>query len=451
MFHKILVANRGEIALRVMRTCREMGIRTVAVHSQADGDSHHVRFADEAVCIGPAPSKDSYLSVPAIISAAEITDAEAIHPGYGFLAENPHFAEVCDSCKIVFIGPDASVMRTMGNKIQARELMKSHGVPVLPGTEKPVTSQDEATARAREIRYPVIVKAAAGGGGRGMRVAHTDGALRNAFHTTRAEADSAFGNSEVYLEKFLEDPRHVEVQIMGDGQGRVLHLGERDCTIQRRHQKLVEEAPCPSLSPELRKKMVDAAIKGAEAAGYRGAGTVEFLLDEGEQAFYFMEINARIQVEHPVTEEVMGMDIVREQIRIAAGEPLPWKQSLVARGHAFECRINAEDPTKGFRPTPGKIQRLQIPGGPGVRIDTHIYQGYTVPHHYDSLLAKLITHGATRDEALSRMRRALDEFEIEGVPTTLPFHRRLFADKRFQESRYGTGFVDTLTKEFGWD
>ncbi len=446
MFSKVLIANRGEIAVRIIRACRELGIRTVAVFSQADADAMHVQLADESVCIGPPPPAQSYLQVPRIISAAEITGAEAIHPGYGFLAENPQFAEVCENCGIHFIGPPASSIQMMGDKAAARRLAAKNGVPVLPGTEHPVRELEEARRAAREIGYPVIIKASAGGGGKGMRVViHPEG-LESALATAAAEAAAAFGDAGVYLERFLPDPRHVEFQILIDAHGQGIHLAERDCSIQRRHQKLVEEAPSPGLNPSLRQTMGQAALSVARAAGYRNAGTVEFLLDERGD-FYFMEMNTRIQVEHPVTEMVTGLDLVKTQFRIAAGEPLPVTQEEVRlAGHSLECRINAEDPDR-FLPSPGKVTNLRLPGGPGVRVDSHAYVGYIVPPCYDSLLAKLLVHGRDRDEAIARMQRALGEMLIQGVQTTIPFHQKVLRHPDFLAGKTSTRFLERLTQE----
>ena len=446
MFSKVLIANRGEIAVRIIRACRELGIRTVAVFSQADADAMHVQLADESVCIGPPPPAQSYLQVPRIISAAEITGAEAIHPGYGFLAENPQFAEVCENCGIHFIGPPASSIQMMGDKAAARRLAAKNGVPVLPGTEHPVRELEEARRAAREIGYPVIIKASAGGGGKGMRVViHPEG-LESALATAAAEAAAAFGDAGVYLERFLPDPRHVEFQILIDAHGQGIHLAERDCSIQRRHQKLVEEAPSPGLNPSLRQTMGQAALSVARAAGYRNAGTVEFLLDERGD-FYFMEMNTRIQVEHPVTEMVTGLDLVKTQFRIAAGEPLPVTQEEVRlAGHSLECRINAEDPDR-FLPSPGKVTNLRLPGGPGVRVDSHAYVGYIVPPCYDSLLAKLLVHGRDRDEAIARMQRALGEMLIQGVQTTISFHQKVLRHPDFLAGKTSTRFLERLTQE----
>jgi acetyl-CoA carboxylase, biotin carboxylase subunit len=430
MFHKILIANRGEIALRVIRTCREMGIRTVIAHSTADADSLPVRLADESVCIGPPEARGSYLNIPSIISAAAITDSEAIHPGYGLLSENAAFAEICRACGITFIGPAPEAIRLMGDKAQAREMAKHAGAPVVPGSEGPVAGVDEAQGLADSIGYPVIVKAAAGGGGRGMRIVREREDLARAYATCQAEAGAAFGSSELYLEKYVEDARHVEVQVLGDRNGMRLHLGERDCSVQRRHQKLLEESPAPALPPDTRTGLYKAALAVANAVNYVSAGTVEFLVDR-EGNFYFIEMNTRIQVEHPVTEMVTGLDIVREQIRIATGEPLGYKQSAVRfAGHSIECRINAEDP-EHFVPSPGRISAWVAPGGPGVRVDSHLMPGYVVPPHYDSLIAKIIVHAHDRTEAIARMHRALSETLIEGVKTTIPYHLKLLADPTF--------------------
>ena len=446
MFHKVLIANRGEIAMRVIRACKEMGIKTVAVHSTADRDSLHVKLADESVCIGPAPSLQSYLNINAIISAAELTDAEAIHPGYGFLSENANFAEICENCGINFIGPTAASMRVMGDKISARQAVIKVGVPILPGTKEGVHDVNEAVKIAKEIGFPVIIKATAGGGGRGMKIVHSPAALPNAFATARAEAQAGFGNPEVYIEKYCEQPRHVEIQILGDKHGNVIHLGERDCSIQRRHQKIIEEAPSTVSTPELRKAMGDAAVKAAKAVGYYSAGTIEYLVDK-QNNFYFMEMNTRVQVEHPVTEMITGIDIVREQIRIAAGEKLRYKQSdIKINGHAIECRINAEDPVK-FTPCPGLITSYHTPGGLGVRVDSFVYDGYSVVPHYDSLIAKLIVHAETREDAIRRMARALDEYIVDGIKTTIPFHKRIMANKDFIEGNIDTSFLERIVME----
>lgn len=438
-----MIANRGEIALRIIRTCKELGIKTVAVYSEADRYSLHVRFADEAVCIGPGPSKESYLNIPRIIAAAEITNAEAIHPGYGFLAENAMFAEICESSGIKFIGPTPSAIEAMGDKALAKETMRKAGVPVIPGSDGVVNSFEEAREIANEIGFPIMLKAAAGGGGKGMRMVKNEDELENAWQTARAEAEAAFGNPALYIEKFIEKPRHIEIQILADEHGNIIHLGERDCSIQRRHQKLIEESPSPIVTPELREAMGHAAVKGAKSVKYRNAGTIEFLVDK-DGNFYFMEMNTRIQVEHPVTEMVYGIDIVKEQIRIAAGEKLGIKQrELKPNGHAIECRINAEDPLKGFRPSPGKITALHFPGGFGVRVDSHIYQEYVIPPYYDSMIAKLIVHAKTREEAIARMLRALEEFVIEGVHTTIPFHIKLLNSPEFRSGiDYDTKFID---------
>ncbi len=446
MFKKILIANRGEIALRVIRACKELGIATVAVYTEADQDSLHVRYADESVCIGKGPSKGSYLHIPAILSAAEITDAEAIHPGYGFLSENAHFAEVCRDCKIAFIGPSPETIRLMGDKIQAKRTAKAAGVPLVPGSDGPVTDEKEALEIARKTGYPVIIKASAGGGGRGMRIAHTDVSLSNAYNTASQEALAAFGNGEVYMEKYVEEPRHVEIQVLADSHGNCIHLGERDCSVQRRHQKLVEESPSPVLTPQLREEMGAAAVACAKAASYVNAGTVEFIFDKHNK-FYFMEMNTRIQVEHPVTEMVTSVDLVKEQIRIAAGEPIRdifLKAPLQLRGHSIEVRINAENPDKDFMPSPGKITVYHAPGGPGVRVDSHAYQEYVIPPYYDSMIGKLIVHAPTRPEAIERMRRALEEFVIEGVHTTIPFLRKVMAHPKFQSGHVTTAFVEQM-------
>jgi acetyl-CoA carboxylase biotin carboxylase subunit len=442
VFGKILIANRGEIAVRVLRACRELGIKTVAVYSEADADSLHVRLADQAYCIGPAESAKSYLNVPRIIAAAEITDAEAVHPGYGFLAENQYFAEACEASNVAFLGPTYETITDVGDKAMARKIMARAGVPVVPGSPGPLKTEDEALDIAEEVGYPVIVKAVAGGGGRGMRIVHTPPALAKAFATASAEAESAFGNPEVYIEKFIADPRHVEVQILGDGRGHVIHLGERDCSIQRRHQKLIEESPAPNLPRKTRDKMLAAAITGAKAVNYRSAGTVEFLVDK-TGSFYFIEVNARVQVEHPVSEMVTGVDIIKEQIRLAAGGELP-KHGPALEGHAIECRLNAEDPDRDFRPSPGKVTTYIPPGGPGVRVDTHLYPGYVVPSHYDSLIAKLIVWAPTREEAIARMARALAETTIEGIATTIPFHYRVIQSAMFKEGHVSTGFIAEL-------
>ncbi len=442
MFNKVLIANRGEIALRVIRACRDLGIRTVAVYSEADRDSLHRRFADEDVCIGPPHSSQSYLEPKRIIAAAEVTNADAIHPGYGFLAENAEFADICSSCEIKFIGPPSDVIRRMGDKAAAKQLMRDAGVPVVPGSEGGVETLEEALKVADEIGYPVIIKASAGGGGRGMRVANSESEMQSAFRTARMEAEVAFKNPEVYIERYIGRPRHIEVQILADEHGNIVHLGERDCTVQRRHQKLIEESPSPALTAEMRAGIGDAAVRGAVRAGYQNAGTIEFLLDE-DGSFYFMEMNTRIQVEHPVTEEVTDIDLIREQLRVASGLPLDFDQTdIVIRGHSMECRINAEDPEHDFRPSPGQITTFHVPGGHRVRVDTHAYAKYVIPAFYDSMIAKLITHGKTREEAIMRMQGALEEFVIEGVKTTIGFHKRVFSDPVFQSANYDTTFVD---------
>ena len=443
MFSKILIANRGEIALRVIAACKEMGIKTVAVHSEADRDSLHVRYADDDVCIGPAVSKQSYLSISSIIAAAEITGADAIHPGYGFLSENAHFAEIVGECQLTFIGPPPEAIRLMGDKARARETAKKAGVPIIPGSEGAVRTGDEAREVAKEIGYPVILKAAAGGGGRGMRIVWEEDDLQTQFDTARNEAERAFGDGAVYLEKYLERPRHIEIQVFADQFGRVVSLGERECSIQRRHQKLIEESPSPALTDELRNRMGDAAIRLCKAVNYVNAGTIEFLFQDGE--FYFMEMNTRIQVEHAVTEEVTGIDLVKEQIRVAAGEKLSIPEGeFRLRGHAIEFRVNAEDPVT-FAPNPGKIRELHIPGGPGVRVDTHIYRDYVVPPHYDSLLAKLIVRGKDRAEAIARGRRALEQFVVEGVKTTIPLHRAILNNEQFTRGDLSTRFMDKFS------
>lgn len=449
MFNKILIANRGEIALRIIRACKEMNIKTVAVYSEADRESMHVKMADEAYCIGPAPSARSYLNIANIISAAELTGAEAIHPGYGFLAENANFAEICESCGIKFIGPSVEAIERMGAKAVARETMMKAGVPVVPGTEGIINNEDEAIKIAEEIGYPVIIKASAGGGGKGMRVAQSSKELINALQTAQSEAQAAFGNSEVYIEKYVEEPRHIEFQILADNYGNVIHLGERDCSIQRRNQKLIEEAPSVALSPELRIQMGEIAVKAAQAVNYVGAGTIEFLLDKHNK-FYFMEMNTRIQVEHPVTELVTGIDLLKGQIRVAAGEPLGLTQDDVKiNGWAMECRINAEDPNKNFMPSPGMITNFHIPGGMGVRVDSAVYSGYHIPPYYDSMIGKLIVWGENREEAIQRMQRALNEMVVDGVKTTIPFHLRILENAFFRRGEFYTNFIQRriLTEE----
>jgi acetyl-CoA carboxylase, biotin carboxylase subunit len=445
LFKKILIANRGEIALRVIRAARELGIKTVAVYSEADRDSLHVKFADEAVCIGPPPSKESYLNIPRLIAAAEVTDADAIHPGYGFLAENANFADICASSGIVFIGPRPDAITSMGDKALAKETMKKAGVPVVPGSEGVISDLTHAKKVAQEIGFPVIIKATAGGGGRGMRIVRAIDELENAYFTASHEAETAFSNASVYIEKYIEEPRHIEIQIMADQYGTVIHFGERDCSIQRRHQKLVEESPSPALTSEIREAMGIAAIKGTKSVKYLGAGTVEFLLDK-DKNFYFMEMNTRIQVEHPVSEEVMGVDLLKMQIRVAAGERLK-KVQAKPQWHVIECRINAEDPAAGFRPSPGKITSMHFPGGFGVRVDTHVYAGYFVPPYYDSLIAKLIVKGKTREEAVTKMYYALDEFIIEGIKTTIPFHKKLMLNEKFRSGNFDTKFIESFVFE----
>ena len=442
MFKKILIANRGEIALRVIRACRELGIETVAVYSEADRESLHVRFADDDVCIGPAPARESYLKIPRIIAAAEITGADAIHPGYGFLAENAEFAEICAASKIAFIGPTPEQIRTMGDKATARATMIANGVPVVPGTPGPVEDVEDALAFAQKIGFPVIIKASAGGGGKGMRVARDADDFTRSFQMARSEALSAFGNGSVYVEKYLERPRHIEFQILGDTHGNCIHLGERDCSVQRRHQKLIEEAPSPAMTPALRKKMGDAAVLGAKSIDYVGAGTMEMLLDE-DGSYYFMEMNTRIQVEHPVTEMLTGVDLVKEQICIAGGDKMSITETPALRGHVIECRVNAEDPAKNFQPSPGRIDVFHPPGGNGVRVDTHVYAGYTVPPFYDSMIAKVICQGRDRPEAVAKMRLALDTFVVQGITTTIPFLGRVMADPHFARGDVHTKFLET--------
>src|SRR3954463_8065202 len=441
MFNKVLIANRGEIALRVIRACRELGVETVAVYSTADRESLHVRFADDDVCIGPPNARESYLNIPRIIAAAEITGADAIHPGYGFLAENAEFAEICAASKIAFIGPTAEQIRLMGDKAAARKTKSEVGVPVVPGTPGPVDEAEDAIEFAKSVGFPVIIKAAAGGGGKGMRVSRDEDDFARSFQLARSEALSAFGNGEVYVEKYLARPRHIEFQILGDKYGHVIHLGERDCSVQRRHQKLIEEAPSPAVTPDLRLRMGNDAVAGAKAIDYVGAGTIEMLLDE-DGSYYFMEMNTRIQVEHPVTEMLTGVDLVKEQILVAGGAKLSVKPPIERRGHVIECRVNAEDPARNFQPSPGRIDVFHPPGGPGVRLDTHVYAGYSVPPFYDSLLAKLICQGGDRPEALRRMQVALESFIIEGVTTTIPFLGRVMANKKFQEGAVDTKFLE---------
>lgn len=446
MFKKILIANRGEIALRVIRACKELGIRTVAIYSEADRDSLHVRFADEAVCIGPPLSKESYLNIPRIMAAAEITGAEAIHPGYGFLAENANFSEICGASGIKFIGPSPEMISAMGDKAVAKDTMRKAGVPVVPGSEGTISDIREAADVARQFDFPVMIKATAGGGGKGMRIARSIDEFEKFFTLARNEAESAFGNPEVYLEKFIDEPHHIEIQVLGDQFGNVTHFGERDCSIQRRHQKLIEEAPSPFISDELRMRMGETAVLGAKSVDYEGAGTIEFLVDKNHN-FYFMEMNTRIQVEHPVTEEVYGVDLVKEQIRVAAGEKIK-KVKVVPKSWAIECRINAEDPKQNFRPSPGKITSFHQPGGIGVRTDTHAYAGYVIPPYYDSLIAKLIVRGFDRADAIKKMERALEEFIIKGVATTIPFHLQMMRNEQFKQGKFDTKFLETFQFDF---
>jgi acetyl-CoA carboxylase, biotin carboxylase subunit len=445
MFKKILIANRGEIALRINQACRELGIQTVAVYSTADRDSLHVTYADEEVCIGPPASSASYLNISAIISAAEITGADAVHPGYGFLAENAHFAEVLEECKLAWIGPRPEVIRMMGDKAKARETAMAAGVPVLPGSREPLADAAEAERIAAEVGYPVILKASAGGGGRGMRIVHAPEEIAGQFSTAREEAEKAFGDGAIYLEKYLTEPRHIEFQVFGDHHGNVIHLGERECSIQRRHQKLIEEAPSPALTPELREAMGEAAVKLCRQVGYENAGTIEMLLDS-DGRFYFMEMNTRIQVEHPVTEMVTGIDLVKLQIQVAAGEKLGLPNGLKPRGHAIECRINAENP-ETFAPSPGPLKTFHLPGGPGTRVDTHGYEDYVIPPYYDSLVAKLIVHDRTREEAIARMSRALDFFVVEGIQTSIPLHKRIVRDPDFRAGKLSTRFMERFLKQ----
>ncbi len=442
MRSKVLIANRGEIALRIIRTCKEMEIGTVAVYSEADRDSLHVRFADEAICIGKAESKESYLNIPAIISAAEIADVDAIHPGYGFLAENAHFAEVCDSSNIAFIGPSHEAITKMGNKCIARETMMKAKVPVVPGSEGVIKDEKDAIAIAGEIGFPVMIKASAGGGGKGMRVAHNRESLVSGFHIARNEAQAAFNNNDIYIEKYIDEARHIEIQILADKFGNTIHLRERECSIQRRHQKLIEETPSPAINSKLREKMCEAAKRAAKTVGYFSTGTIEFILDKQEN-FYFMEMNTRIQVEHPITEMITGVDLIREQIRIAAGERIGIRQKdVTCNGHSIECRINAEDPDNNFMPFPGKITDVHFPGGPGIRIDSHIYKDYIISPHYDSLIAKLIVHAENRECAIRRMKRALNEFVIKGIKTTIQFHLNVVNNGDFKSGEYSTKFID---------
>ncbi len=440
MFKKILIANRGEIALRVIRTCKEMGIKTVAVYSTADAESLHVKFADEAVCIGPAASVDSYLKMSNVISAAEITNADAIHPGYGFLSENAKFSEICEEHGIKFIGASAEMIERMGDKANAKATMKAAGVPCVPGSDGIIETFEECKKLAKKAGYPVMLKASAGGGGKGMRGVFKEEDLKDAWDSARQESKAAFGNDDMYMEKLIEEPRHIEIQVVGDSRGKACHLSERDCSVQRRHQKLTEEVPSPFMTPQLRKKMGKAAVKAAEFIKYEGAGTVEFLVDK-HRNFYFMEMNTRIQVEHPITEQVIDFDLIREQILVAAGVPISGK-NYDPKLHSIECRINAEDPYNGFRPSPGKITTLHAPGGHGVRLDTHVYAGYTIPPNYDSMIAKLITTAQTREEAINKMKRALDEFVIEGIKTTIPFHRQLMEHPDYLAGNYTTKFME---------
>ncbi|MBN1446429.1 MAG: acetyl-CoA carboxylase biotin carboxylase subunit [Bacteroidetes bacterium] len=443
MFSKILIANRGEIALRIIRTCRVMGIHTVAVYSTADEDSLHVRFADEAVCIGPPAGRESYLNIPRLIAAAEITGADAIHPGYGFLAENAGFSEICLESGIKFIGPSPDMITRMGNKSLAKETVRTAEVPTVPGSDGVVRNLEHALEVVKDMPFPVIIKASAGGGGKGMRIVRSVDDFERQFRMARTEAESAFSNGDLYIEKYIERPRHVEIQVLGDQHGTVVHLGERDCSIQRRHQKLIEESPSPAVDPDLRERMGTAAVAAAKSIDYEGAGTIEFLLDASGH-FYFMEMNTRIQVEHPVTEEVTGVDLIREQIRAAAGNKLPEEGFALPEGHAIECRINAEDPTHDFRPSPGRIETWHQPSGFGVRVDSHAYQGYLIPPYYDSMIGKLITRGATRSEAIDRMQQALEEFVIEGVCTTIPFHKKVMKDPRFRKGEFDTHFLESF-------
>jgi len=447
MFKKILIANRGEIALRIIRACKELGVQSVAVYSEPDLDSLHVQLADEAICIGPAASSDSYLKIDRIISAAEIADVDAIHPGYGFLAENAHFAEICKSCNMKFIGPSATAIRLMGDKNSARECARKSGVPISPGSDGTVDSESEAIRIARQIGYPVMIKAVAGGGGRGMRIASNEGSLVQGFHSARMEADKAFGNSAVYIEKFIVNPHHIEFQVFGDEHGQVVHLGERDCSLQRRNQKIIEECPSPLMTPDLREKMGKASVKLCQDVGYSNAGTIEYLVDD-DGNFYFMEMNTRIQVEHPITEEVYGCDLVKQQIQVAAGEHLSdYVVNARPRHHAIECRINAEDPERGFMPCPGNIELYYAPGGRGVRIDSHAYAGYPIPPNYDSMIAKVIASASSREACIRRMSRALGEYMITGIKTTIPFQQAIMRNADFRRGSYHTGFVEQLLRE----
>jgi len=447
MFSKILIANRGEIALRIIRACKEMGIATVAVYSEADTDSLHVKYADQSICIGKPVSADSYLNIPSIISAAEITDVEAIHPGYGFLAEDAHFAEICESCKITFIGPSPDTMRLMGDKMRAKEAVRKAGLRTIPGSQSVVKTKEDALKIAKKIKYPVIIKASAGGGGRGMRICHNNVRLISAFLTAQREAEAAFGRPDVYIEKYIEKPRHIEVQILADNHGHIIHLGERECTIQRRHQKLIEEAPSTALTRKMRKKIGELAVKGAKSVGYSNAGTIEFLLDS-EENFYFMEMNTRIQVEHPVTEMITGIDLIKQQIRIANNKKLTIRQDDINfSGNSIECRIYAEDPDNDFRPSPGRISVFNTPSGLGVRLETHAFTGYEISPYYDSMIGKLVTFGSNRTEAIRRMQWALDEFNIEPIKTTIPFHKKVLNNPDFLRGNISTDFVDRLFEE----
>ncbi len=441
MIKKLLIANRGEIALRIIRAAKELGIKTVAVYSEADRASLHVRFADEAVCVGPAQGKLSYLNIPSLIAAADVTNADAIHPGYGFLAENATFAEICHDCNLTFVGPTPDAITRMGNKSFAKDTMRAAGVPVVPGSDGIVPTVEDARRVAQEVGYPVMIKAVAGGGGKGMRYVEDPAELDRAYANARGEAEASFGNGDIYIEKFIEEPRHIEIQVFADTHGNVIHLNERECSIQRRHQKLIEEAPSPIMTPELRKAMGDASVKGAASVNYVGAGTIEFLVDK-HRNFYFMEMNTRIQVEHPVTEQSSMVDLIKEQLLVASGEKLTLKQRDPIM-HSIECRINAEDPYHDFRPSPGKIESLNFPGGPGIRVDSHIYQGYTIPPYYDSMVAKLIAFAPTRMETITKMRRALDEFVIEGIHTTIPFHRKMMENPDFISGNFDTKYLDT--------
>ncbi|MFC1809314.1 acetyl-CoA carboxylase biotin carboxylase subunit [Candidatus Omnitrophota bacterium] len=447
MFGSILIANRGEIAVRIIRACKELGVKSVVVFSKADQDSMHVSLADQAICIGGATSSESYLNIPAIISAAEIADVEAIHPGYGFLAENTHFAEICESCQIKFIGPSPESVKKVGDKAIAREVAKAANVPVVPGSDDVVKDQNEALKVAKKLGYPVIIKAKAGGGGKGMKIAHNDGKLISAFLTAQAEAEAAFGEPDLYIEKYIKEPRHIEIQILADRRGHVIHLGERDCTIQRRYQKLLEETPSPVLDKRMRRKMGECAIRIAKSIKYEGAGTVEFLLDE-DNTFYFIEMNARIQVEHPITEMVTGVDLVKEQIKIAAGERLKIAQDdIEMKGHAIECRINAEDPDNNFMPCPGRIEQVIFSGGPGVRVDSHVFPGYYITPYYDSMILKLITYGKDRNEAIAKMRRALSETVIYPLKTTISLHQAILETPKFLRGKYSTSFIETVFRD----